>query len=130
DQGVSSDGSFPDAPCILEKTSDLYRNIRYSLFDNAIFNVNLLGKGTLMRTNSDGPAGPGLLWGFQTGLANFAVPTNSFVAGAMADSLTSYGGVIFGPNSQTSLLAFIAAGATGSYGTVDEPLSDSQKFPN
>ena len=129
DQGMASDGSFPAAPCVLEKTSDPSRNVRYSQFDNAIFNVRLLGKGAAMRTNSDSvPAAP--VFGFQTGLANFTVATNSFIPGAIADSLTSYGGVIFGPNGQSSLLSFIAAGASGSYGTVDEPFSDPQKFPN
>ena len=53
-----------------------------------------------------------------------------FVPGAIADSLTSFGGVIFGTNSQTNLLAFINAGAAGSYGTVAEPGNDTQKFPN
>ena len=44
--------------------------------------------------------------------------------------MTSYGGIIFGANSQTNLLAFINAGAAGSYGTVAEPNNDTQKFPN
>jgi uncharacterized protein (TIGR03790 family) len=130
DQGVCSDATFPGLPVILEKTSDAARNVRYPQFDNAIFNVNLLNRSILLRTNSDGFPSTLPLFGFQTGLPNYTVPPNAFVPGAMADSLTSYGGVIFGPNSQTSLLAFIAAGAAGSYGTVDEPLSDTQKFPN
>ena len=53
-----------------------------------------------------------------------------FVPGAIADSLTSFGGIIFGTNSQTNLLAFINGGAAGSYGTVAEPANDTQKFPN
>jgi hypothetical protein len=48
----------------------------------------------------------------------------------MADSLTSFGGIIFGPNSQTTLLAFINASAAGSYGTVTEPSANPQKFPD
>jgi len=130
DQGVSSDRSFPPSPAILEKTSDTLRNIRYSAFDNAIFNVRVLGSSSLMRTNSDAPPGPPPVMGYQTGLANFSVAPNAFLPGAMADSLTSFGGVIFGPNNQTSILAFIAAGASGSYGTVAEPFTDPQKFPD
>src|SRR5208283_3288597 len=44
--------------------------------------------------------------------------------------LTSFGGIIFGSNDQTNLLAFINGGATGSYGTVAEPFADTNKFPN
>ena len=49
----------------------------------------------------------------------------------MGDSLTSYGGVIFADSDgQTTLLAFLDAGAAGSYGTVKEPCNYPQKFPN
>jgi uncharacterized protein (TIGR03790 family) len=131
DQGTSSDGDFPNQPVLLEKTPDPARNIRYSQFDNAIFNTRVLGRSSLFRTNSDlTPTPPPVLLGYQTGLANFSVAPGTFAPGAMADSLTSYGGLIFGSNDQTSLLAFIAAGAAGSYGTVAEPSSDPQKFPN
>jgi uncharacterized protein (TIGR03790 family) len=130
DQGVASDGTFPRQPMVLAKTSDPSRNIRYHLFDNAIFNTRLLGKGLLVRTNSDSPLGQTKLMGYETGSASFSIAPNSFVPGAMADSLTSFGGIIFGPNSQTTLLAFIGAGAAGSYGTVTEPWSGSQKFPD
>ena len=106
---------------ILEKSSDTLRNIRYPYFDNAIFNVNILGISSILRTNSDSVSWPGGCLGFETGLAQFSVPQNTFVPGAIADSLTSFGGIIFGANSQTNLLAFINAGAAGSYGTVAEP---------
>jgi uncharacterized protein (TIGR03790 family) len=130
DQGVASDGTFPSQPVILEKSSDMLRNIRYTYFDNAIFNVNILGISSILRTNSDSVSWPGGCLGFETGLAQFSVPPSTFVPGAMGDSLTSYGGIIFGSNDQTNLLAFINAGAAGSYGTVAEPEGDTQKFPN
>jgi len=136
DQGVESDGTFPQQPVILEKSSDTVRNIRYLYvgpgtgFDNAIFNIDVLGISSILRTNSDLVSWPGGCLGFETGLAQFSVPPGTFAAGAIADSLTSFGGVIFGPNTQTNLLAFIDAGAAGSYGTVAEPNNDTQKFPN
>ena len=130
DQGVASDGTFPSQSVILEKSSDTLRNIRYPYFDNAIFNVTILGNSSILRTSSDSVSWPGGCLGFQTGLAQFSVPQDTFVAGAMGDSMTSLGGIIFGANSQTSLLAFINAGASGSYGTVAEPGDDTQKFPN
>jgi hypothetical protein len=63
-------------------------------------------------------------------LAQFSVPQGLFVPGAVADSLTSFGGIIFGSNSQTNLLAFINGGATGSYGTVEEAGNEPVFFPN
>jgi uncharacterized protein (TIGR03790 family) len=129
-QGVASDGTFPQQPVVLAKSSDIFRNLRYLYFDNAIFNVNLLGVSSILRTNTDSVWWPTACMGFQTGLADFSVPQDMFVPGALADSLTSFGGIIFGSNDQTNLLAFINGGATGSYGTVTEPENDTQKFPN
>ncbi len=130
DQGVNSDGTFPSQLVVLAKSSDPLRNIRYSEFDNAIFNTRLCGNYFVARTNSDNPYGQTNLLGYETGLANFSVSPGMFVPGAMADSLTSFGGIIFGPNGQTTLLAFTEAGAAGSYGTVVEPSPSLDKFPN
>ena len=129
-QGVASDGTFPQQPVVLAKSSDTLRNIRYIYFDNAIFNVNLLGNSTIQRTNTDSVWWPGACMGYETGLANFSVTQDLLVPGSIADSLTSYGGIIFGNSGQTSLLAFTTNGAAGSYGTVAEPENDTQKFPN
>jgi uncharacterized protein (TIGR03790 family) len=129
-QGVASDGTFPQQPVILAKSSDVLRNIRYTYFDNAIFNVNLLDVSTIFRTNTDAVWWPTPCLGYETGLANFNVPSGFCEPGTIADSMTSYGGVIFGNNSQTSLLSFTTNGAAGSYGTVTEPENDTQKFPN
>jgi uncharacterized protein (TIGR03790 family) len=130
DQGVSSDGTFPTQTVVLAKSSDPLRNVRYHAFDNAIFDTRIGGRLFMIRTNSDSPAGQSNLLGYQTGLANFSVSPRTFVPGAIADSMTSFGGIIFGPNSQTSLLEFIQAGAAGSYGTVTEPLPTTDKFPD
>jgi hypothetical protein len=130
DAGVNSDSTFPSAPVVLEKTSDPARNIRYTEFDNAIFNTRLRGNYFMMRTNSNALWVQANLLGYQTGLANFDLAPNTFVPGAIADSLTSYGGIIFGPNGQTTELACTGSGAAGSYGTVVEPGSSTDKFPN
>jgi uncharacterized protein (TIGR03790 family) len=130
DQGVTSDGLFPHQPVLLAKTSDPSRNVRYHYFDNAIFNSRFLQPYSVQRTNCDSFWGQTNLFGFQTGLANFSASPNTFIPGAMADSLSSFGGVIFGNNDQTSLMAFINAGASGSYGTVTEPSPIPAKFPD
>ena len=130
DQGVASDGTFPKQPVVLAKSSDPVRNIRYPAFDNAIFNVRLRGLSSILNTNTDSLWSGTNFLGYETGLATFAVPAGAFIPGAIADSLSSFGGVIFGPNDQTTLLAMIAAGASGSYGTVAEPGTDPEKFPD
>lgn len=130
DQGVNSDGTFPNATVQLAKSSDPLRRVRVPLYDSALFNTRLRGNYRVVQTNSDSPFGLSGLLGYQTGLANFSIAPNTFVPGAMADSMTSYAGIIFGNNAQTSLLAFLGAGAAGSYGTVTEPTATTSKFPN
>ncbi len=129
DQGVASDGTFPWQPVILAKSSDPSRNIRYKLFDNAIFNSRLCRNYSVQRTNCDSLWETNIL-GFQTGLAQVSVSPNAFAPGAMADDLTSWGGVIFGYNDQTSLMNFITNGATGGYGSINETIAIPDKFPN
>src|SRR5579883_684428 len=130
DQGVASDASFPVDPVLLATTFDGLRSARSVLFADAIFDSRVQGKVELVSTNQDSPSGLNGLLGYQTGLAQFSMSPGTFVPGAMADSLTSYGGTILQPNGQTTLLAFLAAGAAGSYGTLVEPCADPRKFPS
>lgn len=55
--------------------------------------------------------------------------TLNFMPGAVADHLTSSGGVLQN-GGQMSILRWLEAGATGSYGAVSEPCNYWQKFPN
>jgi uncharacterized protein (TIGR03790 family) len=130
DQGVDSDATFPTAPVVLAQTDDPARRIRSVNFNNTIFDTRLRRNYSVVTRHSNSPEREANLLGYQTGLANFTVSPTTFVPGAMADSLTSFGGIIFGPNGQTTLLAFLEAGAAGSYGTVTEPTADLAKFPN
>ena len=67
---------------------------------------------------------------YQLGKASVdKLDTLRFLPGALADHLTSYGGDLLG-NRQMSSLRWLEAGATASYGTVSEPCSHWQKFPN
>lgn len=56
--------------------------------------------------------------------------TVGFLPGALADHLTSFGGVLDKPHGQMTVLSWIDAGATASYGTTSEPCAHLQKFPN
>jgi uncharacterized protein (TIGR03790 family) len=129
DRGVASDSSFPTLTVYLAKTDDPARNVRYYEFDNAIFDTRIRGDYSMLRTNTDSTSFTNLL-GLETGLTDFGVPTNAYVPGAMADNLTSFGGYLLVNSGQTPLLAFLDAGAAGSYGTVVEPCNYLQKFPN
>ena len=120
-QGTLSDATFPTQTVWLAKSTDIFRNIRYQTFDNALFNTRLRDNYSVARTNSDSPHGQTNLLGYENGLYQFNILSNTFVPGAMADSLTSYGGIIFEPNDHTTLLSFLQAGASGAYGTVVEP---------
>ena len=65
-----------------------------------------------------------------TGLASVPnLNTLNFMPGAIADHLTSTGGVLYN-DWQMSSLKWLEAGATGTYGSVSEPCNYWQKFPN
>ena len=68
---------------------------------------------------------------YQTGLTRVdKLATLTWVPGALADHLTSFGGQLDGASGQMSILDWIASGATASYGTVSEPCAHPQKFPH
>ena len=68
---------------------------------------------------------------YQTGLTHVdKLDTVRWVPGAVADHLTSTGGVLDGTGGQMPVTAWIASGATASYGSVSEPCSHVQKFPH
>ncbi len=129
DRGVASDGTFPTQTVYLAKSTDVFRNIRYALFDNAIFNTRLRGNYSMQRTNTDSPNNLGTLLGYQNGKQLISAPPVIFAPGALADQLTSYGGGLYDVADHTTALVFLNAGAIGSYGTVVEPCAYLQKFP-
>jgi uncharacterized protein (TIGR03790 family) len=64
-----------------------------------------------------------------TGVTNVRkLETVSFVPGALADHLTSSGGVLDGSDKHMMATEWLAAGATASYGSVTEPCAHPQKF--
>ena len=67
---------------------------------------------------------------YETGAVRVGkLDTIRWVPGALADHLTSTGGQLIGGGGQMSILEWIGSGATASYGTVSEPCSHPQKFP-
>ncbi|PWU19681.1 MAG: hypothetical protein C5B50_06115 [Verrucomicrobia bacterium] len=131
DQGVNSDATFPSQTVFLEKSDDPARNVRFPTFDNAIFNARLSGYFPMQQTNNDYLGNLGFTHGLQSGYYFSYLALTAFVPGAMGDNLTSASGYLFDDGSgQLHATDFLAAGASGSYGTVDEPCNYLQKFPS
>jgi uncharacterized protein (TIGR03790 family) len=126
DRGVAADSTFPAASAYLLSTSDRARNRRATQYDLALaldvpVRVRRIEADEL-RDRTD------VLFYF-TGLAEVAgLETLRFLPGAIADHLTSAGGMLTGLG-QMSILRWLDAGATGSYGTVAEPCNFLAKFP-
>ncbi|PXX10196.1 uncharacterized protein (TIGR03790 family) [Nitrosomonas ureae] len=128
DRGIRSDYSFPKGQAYLMNTSDKARNSRATSFTQAaeelgeLFPLQILAADYISERKD-------VLFYF-TGLKKVPMlETLYFLPGALADHLTSAGGMLT-DSPQMSSLRWLEAGATASYGTVVEPCSFSQKFPS
>lgn len=128
DAGVESDYSQPVGGAYLMDTSDNQRNVRSGYYPLIKKSLDGLLKIAILKADAIKNA-PDVLFYF-TGVKKVRwVNTNNYLPGAIADHLTSTGGELFGGN-QMSVLKWIDAGVTGTYGTVVEPCNYLQKFPN
>jgi uncharacterized protein (TIGR03790 family) len=131
DRAVAGDSTFPTQTVYLAKSSDVFRNLRYALFDNAVFNARLRGNCSVQRIGTDPSYSLGTALGLQSGWGNpYVIGSTSFVPGALADNLTSWGGTLFEYSDQLNILVLLDAGVAGCYGTVIEPCSYVAKFPS
>ena len=128
DRGIAADYSRPKGSAYLLKTTDAARSSRAIFFPevakkfNATFPTIYLEKNFIENKQD--------VMFYFTGLMHVQkIKRNTYLPGAIADHLTSTGGVLVG-GSQMSLLEWIEAGATGSYGTVVEPCNFPDKFSN
>jgi uncharacterized protein (TIGR03790 family) len=127
DRGVESDGSLPSGTAYLLSTSDTARNVRSRWY----YMVEEMFKHQLhvRQLNEDGLRDKNDVLFYFIGKDKVkGLETLRFTPGAIADHLTSAGGVLT-HGSQMSALRWLEAGATGSYGTVVEPCNFPQKFP-
>ena len=134
DRGVKSDGSLglrgaPPVTAHFVITSDSVRSVR-QVFYPPTTQVNRLGVDVQV-DRTDALKGADRVLIYMTGRTNVDwLDTVNFVPGALADHLTSFGGVLDKPHGQMTVLSWIHAGATASYGTASEPCAHWQKFPH
>jgi uncharacterized protein (TIGR03790 family) len=129
DRGVQSDAGVFRATAYYLTTSEQARNSRAMYFPPTGLNIPRSGLA-VMNIQSDKLVGARDIMIYQTGTAWVqGLETLNFLPGALADHLTSVGGDLQG-KGQMSIIRWLGAGATASYGTVSEPCNYWQKFPN
>lgn len=128
DRGVRSDGSLPNGTAYLVVTNDAARNVRSLEYPLA---ARVAGYELNFRTvTGSAPVNAQAVMFYFTGATSVDdIGAMQFFPGAVADHLTSFGGMLT-DSPQMSSLRWLEAGATGSYGTVVEPCSVLGKFPN
>jgi uncharacterized protein (TIGR03790 family) len=127
DRGIAADSSHPAGTVYLVRTRDSARNVRAEGYADA---VALLAGQILLRETSPVGAPTRDVIGYFTGAVQVPeLPLITFRPGAVADHLTSSGGVLDGPG-QMSSLEWLRQGATASYGSVSEPCNHVGKFPD
>lgn len=135
DRGVAADGTFPPGKGYFLRTTDTARSVRYGDFSSTVTQWNRPDGIVSEYIDNSGGGGSNVLANqtgvlfYLTGLTKVAqIETNSYQSGAIADHLTSFGGTLDG-TGQMSIVRWLEAGATGSYGTCSEPCNYTAKFP-
>ncbi|MEO6276209.1 TIGR03790 family protein [Roseateles sp.] len=133
-RGVAADATLPAGEGWLVRTTDADRNVRWADFSplpaawGSALKLNYVDNSVgLPAANS--LSGKSDVLFYLTGLGTVGnLSTLQFRPGALADALTSYGGLLPDGGGQMPITAWLAAGATASYGTVEEPCNLPQKF--
>ncbi len=127
-RGLRADGSRPAGTAYLLATSDRQRNVRAAFYPDIQqrfgrdFRIEHI-KANAITDRYD-------IMFYFTGMRQVdGLDRIGFRPGAIADHLTSAGGVLDGKH-QMSSLRWLEAGATGSYGAVTEPCNFPGKFPH
>jgi uncharacterized protein (TIGR03790 family) len=128
ERGLRAEAAWPRGSAYLVSTRDANRNVRAQTYGTA---QRALGAGypvKLVRADELEDR-PDVMFAFTGSQFVRRMRANRFLDGAVADHLTSLGGMLT-DSPQTSALDWLSAGATGSYGTVVEPCNFREKFPD
>jgi tetratricopeptide (TPR) repeat protein len=131
-----SDATQPDGTVYLLENLDVRSETRQPLFPVTLAELARRGrKGEVLNRGKDGqngvlPIARDDVIGAVVGFHHFKweEANSRLLPGAIAESLTSYGGD-FDRAGQTKLSEFLRHGAAGSSGAVAEPFSFQEKFP-
>lgn len=129
-RSASADFTHPSGTFYFTITGDVRSTTRKWGFLPATELLREMGFGAAMVRDAL-PKNRNDVLGAQTGTASFNWRSSGskFLPGAIADNLTSLGGVMTRGSSQTKLTEFIKNGAAGSSGAVTEPYALQDKFP-
>lgn len=128
DRGVAADFTRPQGSAYLLKTSDNARSSRAVAFPAIAEKLRPFWQVHYLE--QDYIAGHDDVMFYFTGMKTVPnIANNRYLPGAVADHLTSTGGVMSG-SDQMNIMEWLKAGATGSYGAVVEPCNFPAKFPN
>ena len=131
DRGVLSEFALNDAGGYFLKTRDVARSKpREAFFPPAGITVRSkkLHFHTLETDELENM--PDVMFYFTGRVRVEKMATNTYLPGAVADHLTSTGGILRDQHTQMPASRWLEAGATGSYGSVSEPCNYWEKFPN
>ena len=133
-RGVAADATLPAGEGWLVRTTDADRNVRWTDFSplpaawGSALKLSYVDNSTGLPAANSLSAKTDVLF-YLTGLSTVAnLSTLQFRPGALADTLTSTGGLLPSGAGQMPITAWLTAGATASYGTVEEPCNLQQKF--
>ncbi len=132
DRSVAVEGTFPGGTFYFMETNDPARSgPREQFFDRAVSMIISDGGMAEHLCCNPLPVGRHDALGIMTGIAtlDFANADMTILPGAFCDHLTSFAGN-FGTTSQTKMSRWIANGASGTWGTVEEPCNYAGKFPH
>jgi len=128
ERGLRSDRRWPVGTGYLLNTGDRKRNVRAETFASARtrlaggYPIEVVDDDVLKNT-------PDVMFLFTGTQWVSGMRSNRYLDGAVADHLTSLGGMLT-DSPQTSALDWLSAGATGSYGNTTEPCNYRAKFPD
>ena len=131
DRSVAVDGMRPLGTFYFMQTTDVTRSSpRDFAYPAAVAKIASLG-GSAQHLMADLPIGQQDCLGIMTGLATPPIDAANLTVlpGAFCDHLTSYAAT-FDETSQTKMSRWIAKGASGTSGEVEEPCNYSGKFPH
>jgi uncharacterized protein (TIGR03790 family) len=134
DQGIAADATYPAGTGYFVRTTDVARSVRWSEMKGTVDRWKTVLD--LQYVDNSGATGANYIKDrrdvlfYFTGLTDVPMlASNSYRPGAVADHLTSFGGMV-PTGSQMSVVRWLEAGVTASYGTTVEPCAITAKFPN